>query len=69
MGESVKKAKKSIRKALNTSNVFIQIRETSKAGEVLECDTSDTETEEVCILLFQSMAAAANVGALNWVLP
>ena len=62
-GESVKKAKKSIRTALNTSNVFIEIGETLKASEVLQCDTSDTKTEEVCGLLSQSMAA--NLAALN----
>ena len=58
-GESVKKAKKNIKKALKTDNVFIEIRETLKASEVLECDTPDTETEEVCSLLSQSMATNA----------
>ena len=62
-GESVKKAKKNIKKALKTDNVFVKIRETSMASEVLGCGTPDTETEEVCSLLSQSMAA--NVVSLN----
>ena len=57
MGKRVKTAKKNIKKALKTDNVFVKIRETSMASEVLGCGTPDTETEEVCSLLSQSMAA------------
>ena len=60
MGESVKKAKKSIRKALNTSNIIIEIRETLKASEVLGCDDDPSVNyKPVCGLLSQSMAANA----------
>ena len=65
MGKRVKTAKKNIKKALKTDNVFVKIRETSMASEVLGCGTPDTETEEVCSPLSQAVLAFANVVSLN----
>ena len=61
--DEVKNARKNIKKALKTDNVFIEIRETSKASEVLGCDEPTVKYETVCTLLSQSMAA--NLAALN----
>jgi len=63
MGKRVKTAKKNIKKALKTDNVFVKIRETSMASEVLGCEEPTVKYETVCTLLSQSMAA--NLAALN----
>ena len=56
-GESVKKAKKNIKKALKTDNVFVKIRETSMASEVLGCGNPIVKYEPVCDILSDAIIA------------